>query len=57
MADKRVDADGIPILAMTAQASNESIHQCESAGMNECIFKPVNAKELIGLLQDIVAKI
>lgn len=47
----------IPILAMTAQASTESIHQCKSAGMNECIFKPVNAKELIRLLQDIVAKI
>jgi len=41
---------------MTAQASTESIHQCKSAGMNECIFKPVNAKELIRLLQDIVAK-
>ena len=57
MADKRADAAEIPILAMTAQASTESIHQCELAGMNECIFKPVNAKELIGLLQDIVEKI
>lgn len=57
MADQREDAAEIPILAMTAQASTESIHQCKSAGMNECIFKPVNAKELIGLLQDIVAKI
>lgn len=57
MADQREDAVEIPILAMTAQASTESIHQCKSAGMNECIFKPVNAKELIRLLQDIVAKI
>lgn len=57
MADQREDAAEIPILAMTAQASTESIHQCKSAGMNECIFKPVNAKELIRLLQDIVAKI
>ncbi len=57
MADQREDAAKIPILAMTAQASTESIHQCKSAGMNECIFKPVNAKELIRLLQDIVAKI
>ena len=57
MADKRADSAEIPILAMTAQASTESIHQCELAGMNECIFKPVNAKELIGLLQDIVEKI
>ena len=56
MADQREDAAEIPILAMTAQASNESIHQCESAGMNKCIFKPVNAKELIGLLQDMVEK-
>ena len=53
----REAAAEIPILAMTAQASTESIHQCKSAGMNECIFKPVNAKELIRLLQDIVAKI
>lgn len=57
MADQREDAAKIPILAMTAQASTESIHQCKAAGMNECIFKPVNAKELIRLLQDIVAKI
>lgn len=57
MADQREDAAEIPILAMTAQASTESIHQCKSAGMNECIFKPVNAKELIRLLQDMVAKI
>ena len=57
MADQREDAAEIPILAMTAQASTESIHQCKAAGMNECIFKPVNAKELIRLLQDIVAKI
>ena len=49
--------NGQEALAMTAQASTESIHQCELAGMNECIFKPVNAKELIGLLQDIVEKI
>lgn len=56
MADQREDAAKIPILAMTAQASTESIHQCKAAGMNECIFKPVNAKELIRLLQDIVAK-
>lgn len=53
----KADSAEIPILAMTAQASTESIHQCELAGMNECIFKPVNAKELIGLLQDIVEKI
>ena len=57
MADQREDAAEIPILAMPAQESTESIHQCKSAGMNECIFKPVNAKELIRLLQDIVAKI
>ena len=56
MADKRADAAEIPILAMTAQVSTESIHQCKSAGMNKCIFKPVNAKELIGLLQDMVEK-
>lgn len=34
MADQREDAAEIPILAMTAQASTESIHQCKSAGMN-----------------------
>lgn len=56
MADKRADAAEIPILAMTAQVSTESMHQCKSAGMNECIFKPVNAKELIGLLHDMVEK-
>ena len=57
MAEQREDAAEIPILEIEAQTFTKGLHKCKSAGMNECIFKPVNAKELIGLLQDIVAKI
>ena len=40
----------IPILAMTAQTSPESIQQCKEAGMNEHIGKPVEEKQLREIL-------
>ena len=56
MEAKRADAGAIPILAMTAQSSIASVHQCREAGMNEYIFKPVDAKELVDTILDVVRK-
>ena len=47
----RPDAAVIPILAMTAQTSPESIMECREAGMNEHIGKPIEEKQLIRILQ------
>ncbi len=44
------DAAAIPILAMTAQTSQESILECKKAGMNEHIGKPIDQKRLIQIL-------
>lgn len=50
------DAGTVTILAMTAQSSADSIHQCEQAGMNGYIAKPVEAAELIKILAENVPK-
>ncbi len=44
---EKEDAQTIPILAMTAQASRDSEQQCLDAGMNGQLSKPVDAKRLI----------
>ena len=50
------DAGTVTILAMTAQSSADSIHQCEQAGMNGYIAKPVEAAELLRILAENVPK-
>lgn len=45
------DAKSIPILAMTAQTSPESIIECREAGMNEHIGKPIEEQQLIRILE------
>ena len=41
-----------PIIAMTAQASLESIKKCKDAGMDDHIAKPVNADMLVKRIRD-----
>ena len=48
----RRDAASIPILAMTAQTSAQSIQECKNAGMNEHIGKPIDEEKLINILQN-----
>ena len=45
------DAGTVTILAMTAQSSADSIHQCEQAGMNGYIAKPIHVKEIMEALK------
>ena len=44
MGDKGRD---IPVIALTANASQKDMEMCFAAGMNEHVKKPINLKELI----------
>ncbi len=50
----RPDHD-LPIIAMTADAFTDDIQRCLDCGMNAHIAKPINIKELMGLLQKYLA--
>ncbi len=43
--------NSIPIIAMTADAFTEDIHECLEAGMNEHIAKPLDMKRLLRILK------
>lgn len=46
----------IPIIALTASASNHLDRKVKEAGMNDYIFKPISSAELYGKLKDIEDK-
>lgn len=48
---KRLDAQEIPIIAMTADAFSEDIQHCLESGMNAHTAKPINIDEVLSLLK------
>ena len=50
----RPDAAAVPVLAMTAQASDECGQSCHQAGMNGRLVKPLDAKKLAKSIREAV---
>ena len=50
----RPDAATVPILAMTAQASDECAQSCHQVGMNGRLVKPLDAKKLAKSIREAV---
>ena len=40
----------VPIVALTANAFQQSIDECLAAGMNACVAKPINKRELFEVI-------
>ena len=49
---EREDAKKIPIIAMSANAFQEDILECERAGMNLHLAKPINEKKLLTVVRE-----
>ena len=52
----RPDAASIPILALTADAGEETVRQCAAAGMNGHVSKPIDPQELFKALQQLLGR-
>ena len=50
----RPDAATVPILAMTAQASDECAQSCHQVGMNGRLVKPLDTKKLAKSIREAV---
>jgi signal transduction histidine kinase/CheY-like chemotaxis protein len=48
---EREDAEGVPIIAMTANAYREDIERALAAGMNAHLSKPIDINEVMGALR------
>ena len=46
----RLDAQKIPIIAVTANAFEEDVQECMKAGMNDHIFKPIEPQKLFAAI-------
>jgi signal transduction histidine kinase len=52
----RPDAGTVPIIAMTADAYDDDVRRCLSAGMNAHIAKPIDPEELYGKLAAAISR-
>jgi len=48
----RTDGEPVPIIALTATATRQNREQCFAAGMNAYLSKPLDARRLLGLLDE-----
>ncbi|MGY4494273.1 PAS domain S-box-containing protein [Pseudomonas sp. TE3610] len=46
-----ISAEQLPIIAMTANVSEQDREQCLAAGMNEHVGKPINLERLVAVIQ------
>ncbi|MEG0640530.1 MAG: transporter substrate-binding domain-containing protein [Clostridia bacterium] len=53
---KRPDAATVPIIAMTANAYDDDMHQALDAGMNDFLTKPINPEKLYQALAGCIQK-
>ena len=53
-ANEKSTGQRIPILAMTAQASDECAQSCHQVGMNGRLVKPLDAKKLAKSIREAV---
>ena len=47
---ERPDSKTIPIIAITADITDQTMTKCTQAGMNDCISKPVDQEKLFTCL-------
>ena len=47
-----LETDPVPIVALTADATEETRAKCLEAGMNDCLTKPIDRPKLLAWLED-----
>lgn len=52
----RLDAETVPIIALTANAAEEDVRECAKAGMNVHLAKPADADQLYDTLKRLIRK-
>lgn len=45
-------ADAVPIIALTADVTEETARKCREAGMSDCLSKPIHARQLLSLVDE-----
>jgi two-component system sensor histidine kinase RpfC len=45
-------ADAVPIVALTADVTEETARKCREAGMRDCLSKPINAAQLLSVVAE-----
>ena len=50
-------ADAVPIVALTADVTEETARKCREAGMKDCLSKPINARQLLSIVAEYSAQL